>query len=386
MSEKDMRNVADNAFSLFSYHGGNRSAAEKAFAGAPRPFLDLSTGINPNPYPLPFPPDEAFTRLPSPDEIGSFEQAAANAFFTAGAVIAGSGGHALMSAVDRVLAPKSVGILDFSYSGHKHLFGARAFTAESVDGLADVDLAIIVNPNNPDGRIVPVEKLRALAARLHERGKHLVVDEAFMDAMDPRLSLASNLPDNVLVLRSFGKFYGLAGLRLSFLVLAPEGHSSVLAPDGHSSVLAPDGHSSVLAPDGHSSVLAPDGHSSVLAPDGLEQSLRHALGPWPVSGPAIMIGLKAYRDQDWQQETFLSLNRAAERLDAMLEQAGLLVVGGTPLFRLAAHAKAQDLFRHLGENGILTRPFAEKPHWLRFGLPGSDEEFVRLAEALAAFA
>ncbi len=246
-----------------------------------------------------------------------------------------------MAALDRVLSPQEVRLFEFSYQGHARLFGARASVTEDMDALAEADLALIVNPNNPDGRVVPVARLLALAERMAARGGVLVVDEAFMDAMDPRLSLlAGELPGNVVVLRSFGKFYGLAGLRVSFLALTPGAR---------------------------------------------ESEVRAALGPWPVSGPAIAIGTKAYGDEGWRLETFRKLNEHAARLDALLEQAGLHVIGGTPLFRLAAHPRAGDLFTHLAKAGLLTRPFEQKPHWLRFGLPGDDEAFARLEAALSAF-
>jgi cobalamin biosynthetic protein CobC len=169
----------------------------------------------------------------------------------------------------------------------------------------------------------------------------LVVDEAFMDVVAVGASLAGDAGlGNIVVLRSFGKFYGLAGLRLGFALAAPEPAAK----------------------------------------------LRALLGPWAVSGAALAVGVAALRDREWTQATQASLNRDTRRLDQLLSRQRLEVVGGTSLFRLVRAAAAGDLFQHLGRAGILVRRFDEQPEWLRFGLPGPEEAWKRLAAALAAFA
>jgi cobalamin biosynthetic protein CobC len=144
----------------------------------------------------------------------------------------------------------------------------------------------------------------------------------------------------VVVLRSFGKFYGLPGLRLSF----------------------------------------------ALADSSIANRLNEALGPWPVSGAALAVGTKALADTDWRRRTRTLLDEAASRLDELLEGAGLAIVGGTTLFRLVRADDAEALFAQLGRKGILVRRFPEHKAWLRFGLPGDEVEWQRLRAGLAAFA
>ena len=198
------------------------------------------------------------------------------------------------------------------------------------------DVAIVVNPNNPDGRITPRAELLELEARLRRRGGLLIVDEAFADFDAASESLAPVLPAGAVVLRSFGKAFGLAGLRLGF----------------------------------------------AIAPPDIALSLRAALGEWPVSGPAIAIGAKALADRAWTDAMGDRLRREAGRLDALIMGSGFRVVGGTPLFRLAARDNARATFERLLTAGILTRPFADAPHRLRFGIPGDEDAWRRLAAAL----
>ena len=193
--------------------------------------------------------------------------------------------------------------------------------------------AVVVNPNNPDGRALTPAQVLAMAPR----GGLLVVDEAFADLMPEGLSLVPHLPGRgIVVLRSFGKAYGLAGLRLGFAVASPD-----------------------------------------LAP-----RIRSALGPWAVSGPAIEIGTRALDDRVWLQDARTRLLAGAARLDAGLSAAGARIVGGTPLFRLAEVDDGPGWFRHLARHGILVRPFAERPHWLRLGIPTQAWQWDRLAIAL----
>ena len=164
----------------------------------------------------------------------------------------------------------------------------------------------------------------------------LIVDEAFAD-FDGQESLAPMLPaSGAVVLRSFGKAYGLAGLRLGFALASPD----------------------------------------------IVPSLRGALGPWPVSGPAIAIGVQALADSDWLEETRARLGKERARLDALLRGTEWRIIGGTRLFRLAAHADARAAFERLLAAGILARPFADAPDWLRFGIPGDEHAWERLATAL----
>ncbi len=324
------------------YHGGDLVAARQRFPHAREPWIDLSTGINARPYPLPVLSDDSWTRLPARADILELEVAAAQFFGTAdpAMVTACPGTQAILQWLPHVVPARSVGILGFTYQEHGHVWraaGAKEVrVVERWQDLAEFDVAVVVNPNNPDGRFVRPEDLTALAAAMAERGGTLVVDEAFMDLLDASCSLVPRLPDNAIVLRSFGKTWGLAGLRLGFAVAGAE----------------------------------------------CTARFRAAMGPWAVSGPAVEIGRRAYADRDWLQATRAQLAADAARLDALLAGAGFEIVGGTTLYRLARHDQAGAWFERLAAAGILTRPFPAKPCWLRFGLPAAGTDWARLARAL----
>jgi cobalamin biosynthetic protein CobC len=330
-------------------HGGDLGAARRLFPTAPEPFIDLSTGINPHPYPVgPLRP-ETFARLPEPAAIERLAAVAAEFYGAPSAahVVPAPGTQMLISLVAALVAPGRAAVLGPTYAEHVRAALRSGHRVEEVGdsgGLHGVDLAVVVNPNNPDGRIMAREALLRCADALRPGGV-LVVDEAFMDVQDtgaaaPATSLAGDVGDrSIVVLRSFGKFFGLAGLRLGFALAAPE----------------------------------------------LAARLRAGLGPWAVAGPAIAIGTIALQDQAWAAATRARLAQSALRLDQVLGAAGLDAVGGTSLFRLVRTPSAPELFRHLGRAGILVRGFAEPAAWLRFGLPAGASDWARLEAALAAF-
>ena len=324
-------------------HGGDLSAARRLFPGAPEPFIDLSTGINPYPYPLPQLPPASFERLPQADALARLVDAAAKAYGAPApaCIVAAPGTQSLLPLVAALKPAGQVAIVGPTYAEHARvakLAGHRVIETRELDELGDADLAIVVNPNNPDGRLLAVADLLALAEKLGRRAGILVVDEAFMDVGPPKMSLARDVRrGNIVVLRSFGKFFGLAGVRLGFAIAAED----------------------------------------------IAARLRASLGPWAVSGPAIAIGEIALADNAWIETTRVRLAQAEQRLDRLLAGAGLEVVGGTALFRLAQTPAAAALYQELGHAGILVRPFSEHPTWLRFGLPGEEQAWARLANALA---
>ena len=253
-------------------------------------------------------------------------------------MVAGTGSQALIQALPRITPPTDVAILGPTYGEHARAWTAAGHRVHAVSGLEEIGTAgavVVVNPNNPDGRIIAPGQLLDLAARLAARNGLLVVDEAFCDER-PDLSLTAGVRPGLVVLRSFGKFFGLAGLRLGFAVAATD----------------------------------------------LAARLADHLGPWPVSGPALGIGAAALADREWSIATITRLTDAAARLDAILTGAGLEVPGGTVLFRLARHDRAPAIYERLGRAGILVRAFAFRPDILRFGLPGDAAEERRLTAAL----
>ena len=324
------------------YHGGNLAAARLRFPDAPEPWIDLSTGINPISYPIGSVEAASWQRLPQADEIADLERAAAQAYGAAApaSVIAAPGTQALIQILPWLMAARRVGVLGFTYGEHAQCWtraGASVTTIADLANVEDYDVVVVVNPNNPDGRLVPVATLQDAAARLDARRGMLVVDEAFVDVAPPGASLAPMRPERgVVILRSFGKTYGLAGLRLGF----------------------------------------------AIAPCAFGQRLRDALGPWAVSGPAVAIGRRALADGEWLANTRRHLTADAARLDGLLQRAGLHPVGGTPLFRLVHDPDAHRIFERLGGRGVLVRAFAEQRTWLRLGLPSSAREWALLDERL----
>ncbi len=316
--------------------------ARRLFPGAPEPFIDLSTGINPLPYPVPSIAPSAWTRLPEPEEIAALEDAAAKAYGVAHAsmVVSLPGTQLLISLLPRLFPQSPVVILSPTYGEYARSFaaaGSLVVQARTLAGLADAPCAVICNPNNPDGRRF---EAAALLEFLRERktGGLVLIDESFADLEEDGLSLAPYLPQsNLIVLRSLSKTYGLGGLRLGFALANPD----------------------------------------------LVEAIRAALGPWPISGPAIEIGRKALVDRAWLGVAKRRLHQDVGRLDRMLQRAGFSIIGGTLLFRLAEGAAAPELFRRLGSAGILVRRFDTNPSWLRFGLPGSEAEWRRLTDSLA---
>ncbi len=325
-------------------HGGALDDASRAYPDAPRPWLDLSTGVSPRAYPFPAPPTEAWTRLPDRDAVARLEALAARAYCVAdGAeVVAGAGTQAFIKALPRVFPAKRAATLGFTYAEHAACWsgaGALVHEAQELGELAQADAAVVVNPNNPDGRVCAPQDLAALARRMARRGGLLVVDEAFVD-FAPQFSVAPLVAGNLVVLRSFGKAYGLPGARLGFALCAPP----------------------------------------------LAEALRAELGPWSVSGPALAVGAAALADADWLEESRVALEVAARRLDALLLAAGFDPVGGTSLYRLARSGQAARWFERLCARGVLTRRFAERVDWLRFGLPATQQDWERLATALGVAA
>jgi cobalamin biosynthetic protein CobC len=326
-------------------HGGDLGAARRLFPDAPEPFIDLWTGINPNPYPLPKLPAELFARLPDAAATARLAAAAATSYGAPSAahVVPAPGTQILLPLVAGLARRGRAAIFTPTYNEHARaarLAGHSVIAAREFATLGDADLAIVTNPNSPDGRLIEREALLALAAKLQTRGGVLVVDEAFMDVGPAGFSLAGDVGrGNLVVLRSFGKFFGLAGLRLGFALLDQASAVRVAA----------------------------------------------LLGPWAVSGPALAIGAAALADSAWIEATRHRLAEASGRLDGILIGAGLGIPGGTALFRLVRTPAANALFHHLGGAGILVRNFPDNATWLRFGLPAGEEDWLRLQIAMDAF-
>lgn len=311
-------------------HGGGIDAAAARFGGTRSDWLDLSTGINPVRYPLPGMPPEAWTALPDRAAAAALEAAARELWqVPAGlGVLAAPGASALIARLPGLARTGRVAVPEPTYNEHARAFRLAGW--EVVQG-GPAAAKVVVNPNNPDGR----RWTATTAPDGLSDGGLLAIDESFADAA-PGESLAALLSrPGTVMLKSFGKFWGLAGLRLGF----------------------------------------------ALGDPGLVGRLAEMLGPWPVSGPALAAGTAALRDRAWAEATRLRLSADAARLDRLMAGAGAEVIGGTALFRLYDVGEARLWQERLARARIWTRVFPWSRGWLRLGLPGPGD-WDRLEAAL----
>jgi cobalamin biosynthetic protein CobC len=319
-------------------HGGRLRAAAERYGIPLADWLELSTGINPHGWPVPATPPSAWTRLPEDDD--GLEQTA-RTYYGTDSLLAVAGSQAAIQALPRLRPRCRVGVIAPGYNEHAHAWRRIGHTVMpvSVDALAsddDVDVLVVIRPNNPTGAWFSTEILLHWHAQLAVRGGWLVVDEAFIDAT-PEHSLAPHCPrPGLIVLRSLGKFFGLAGARVGFAIAEPA----------------------------------------------LLESLKSFLGPWPVAAPSRWVAMQALSDRAWQETTRRQIIRHGERLAELLTQYGLAPSGGCALFQWVRTPRAAALHEQLARRGILTRLF-DAPASLRFGLPGGDRDWARLAAALA---
>ncbi len=320
-------------------HGGDLRYANTVYGEPEKGWVDLSTGVNPKPYPFLMPPDKIFSRLPDEHLKLKLIEIAQHYYSSNAAIVAGAGSQAFIQCLPRIREKSRVGVFSPTYAEHARAWSDAGHDVRAISELFDTDdfnVLIIVNPNNPDGRCFASGFLVDLARRQYSGGGWLIVDEAFCD-VDPGESVAPHAGEGgMIVLRSFGKFFGLAGLRLGF----------------------------------------------AICPIQLAIRLEAALGPWAVSGPALHIGRQALLDKDWHVVARADLQGRRERLDAILMAAGFNVVGGTDLFRLVG-SNGVKLHRRMAECGIWTRAFNFSSDILRIGLPGNETDWTRIEEALA---
>lgn len=320
----------------FLHHGGRVDVAARTFGGAPEDWLDLSTGLNPRPWPIPQACVPDWHALPDPQTLARLEAAAARHFGVDPALsCAVPGSETALRLLARLLARPGRALVP-SYRSHVEAFAASrpiAFGAVPEGGEA----VVLANPNNPDGILRGPAEVLDWAEDIARRDGWLIVDEAFADC-HAGMSVAGDVcaDGRLIVLRSFGKFFGLAGLRLGF----------------------------------------------VLAPPAVLAALRDAMGSWPIHAAALEIGAAAYADTGWIAATRQDLPVRAGKLDALLRRHGLAPQGACPLFRLITGCAAADVFERLARRHILVRPFASFPGWLRFGVPAEDAALARLDAAL----
>ncbi len=316
-------------------HGGGLDAAIAVHGGARADWMDLSTGINPHAYPVPRIPHEAWAELPDECACRALEHAA-RAFWDVpdvAAALAAPGLSALISRLPGVLPPQRVRIDMPTYNEYAAAFSAAGWEICEASGKIAAEIRVIVHPNNPTGDFwIPDRDKPAGKAGPH---RIMVIDESFCDLAPARSLIHMARQPGVLILKSFGKFWGLAGLRLGFAF----------------------------------------GDPAVITP------LREALGPWPVSGPALSIATRALADRVWAEQMRARLARDAARLNILMVRHGAKPVGGTDLFRLYEVPSARQWQDSLAGHRIWSRIFPYSDTWLRLGIPGADG-WPRLEAAL----
>lgn len=316
-------------------HGGDIDRAIASYGGLPEEWVDLSTGINRMPYPVPALPQTAWRSLPTKADMAALRLAAQTYYRSDASIAVLAGAQSAIQQLPSLSKGRLMRILGPTYNEYANVFTLAGWRVESVTDLADLagaDIAVVVNPNNPTGMLLPPSALLGLRGNVGL----LVVDESFMD-MTPAQSLAAMAGEDaadLVVLKSFGKFFGLAGLRLGF----------------------------------------------ALSSAATSAQLTAQAGPWPVAGPALDIARQAFADRAWVAQSIDDLERLSTQMDAMVPWS---LLGGTTLFRLYDVGDSAEVQHALAQHRIWTRRFDWDHRLLRIGTPAQDE-IARLQSAVSA--
>tara|TARA_R110002073_G_scaffold336545_2_gene535059 strand:- start:39070 stop:40251 length:1182 start_codon:yes stop_codon:yes gene_type:complete len=352
--------------SISRFHGGGLNAAAKEFNIPREQWLDLSTGINPNGYPINTLPTEVWQRLPEEDDdleaiaLAWFGRSSVNTHVDphddkapATGCLPVAGSQAALQLLPSMRAPCRVGVPAVGYAEHEFAWRAaghdvtRLLPDEVGSALARLDVLICINPNNPSGEIVCADTLIGWHRQLSARGGWLVVDEAFMDMPVSEEARSKSLADyyfqlraaqqnsGLIILRSLGKFFGLAGMRAGLMFAEPA----------------------------------------------LCVAMKDRLGPWALSHPARYVMARALADVSWQAKSAEQLRQQRQRLVGLLRDAGFMVQGYCDLFVYCPHPFAQHVATALAQQAVWVRYF-DQPAALRFGLPGNEVQWQQLTDAL----
>jgi len=333
-------------------HGGRIIAAAEQYGIPEKDWLDLSTGLNPNSWPVADVPVQLWQSLPE-DNDGL--QTAANQYYGCEYCLPVAGSQAAIQILPTLRAVSKVGIISPTYAEHAYNWKQAGhdviqLSAGDVDKyLEQLDVLVVINPNNPTGKMFSIETLLTWYQQLSVNGGWLIVDEAFMDVTPEKSLLLSGIKPGLIVLRSLGKFFGLAGVRCGF----------------------------------------------VITDKALLQRIATKLGPWSLTGPTRYIAKQALTDTDWQNKTREQLTNAGVRLHQILKEHGLTPIGGTALFQWLTHPKAKEIYEACASQGILIRYFEKQASTkldicedevslpsLRFGLPAKEQQWQRLITVL----
>ena len=320
-------------------HGGRLLEAAEYYQIPLAQWLDLSTGINPNGYPIPDIPDDMWLRLPEEqDDL----LAAARDYYQCANLLPVAGSQAAIQSLPLLRETGVTGLVAPSYAEHAHAWKKAKHSVcmlradEIEQNIHRLDNLILVNPNNPDGTVFSKAQCLKWLKELNKRNGWLIIDEAFIDCT-PELSLSTLSPQKGLILlRSIGKFFGLAGIRSGF----------------------------------------------VLAEPAILKALNEQLGPWTISNPSRFVTAHALQNKAWQQDTRQQLKQQSQRLKQLLSQYALEPTGGNALFQWLETSHAEDIHRKLAQQAVFTRLFGQ-PNSLRFGLPKTEQDWQQLETALA---
>jgi len=314
-------------------HGGDIDNAIKKYGGNKDDWIDLSTGINPNHYPYKLINIRELQNLPYKNDIDNLNKLAKKYFQTTACVRAVSGAQGGINILPFLLPNKTVSILSPTYNEYQNVFSnslKKIINVKNLSELKKSQIAIICNPNNPDGKLYSNDDLLKISKSL----EYLIIDESFMDQY-PRKSLSHKLDDqtNILILRSFGKFFGLAGIRLGFLISNKE----------------------------------------------IDKKIQFLIGNWPISNVAINVASKALIDHVWIMNTISFLKEGSYFLDCLASEINWKVVGGTNLYRLYETPNAHDAQNKLANFKIWSRRFSYSKKWIRLGIPRK-KDFKKVSE------
>lgn len=322
------------------HHGGRISAAATEYGIPLEHWLDLSTGINLAGWPVPPVPPSCWLRLPEDeDALGD----AARNYYGATPLLPVAGSQAAIQTLPLLRTRTRVGVLDPGYAEHASAWRAAGhqLTLLHADAIEEalplLEVLVLIHPCNPSGQCFTPEQLLRWHTQLAQRGGWLVVDEAFMD-VTPEQSICqhAHLP-GLIVLRSLGKFFGLAGARVGF----------------------------------------------VCAEKTLLTQLQEKLGPWTINAPSRWVATAALQDSAWHEQTRKRLLQDEVRMQALLHAHGLSPSGGCALFQWHCSTRAKALHQALAQHAVFTRLF-ESPSAIRFGLPATEVQWAHLESALTA--
>ncbi|WP_266168453.1 threonine-phosphate decarboxylase CobD [Dyella subtropica] len=323
-------------------HGGRLLRAAREYGIAPEAWLDLSTGISPFAWPVPPIPAEAWHRLPEDDD-GLID--VARAYYGTVSLLPVAGSQAAIQMLPMLRSRSRVGVLSPGYAEHAHAWEQAGHRVERCSAIelfaraASFDVIVLMHPNNPGGECFEQEQLLGLHAALAGRGGWLMVDEAFIDATPERSLCALPARPGLIVLRSIGKFFGLAGARAGFVSTTTD----------------------------------------------LLVALGERLGPWTLTGTTRHVLKLALADRDWHAQARERLHASSVRLAELLTRHGLPPSASSAFFQWCCDERAPSLQRALARQGVWVRRF-ETPASLRFGLPGDDAAFARLDTTLGLMA